>query len=37
MAEWLQSKLVRLGELNSDEERKDILADIKIDQTGDFE
>lgn len=30
MAEWLQSKLVRLGELNSDEERKDILADIKI-------
>ncbi|XP_076232215.1 26S proteasome non-ATPase regulatory subunit 5 [Calliopsis andreniformis] len=30
MAEWLQSKLVRLGELENNEEKKDILAEIKI-------
>ncbi|XP_033327939.2 26S proteasome non-ATPase regulatory subunit 5 [Megalopta genalis] len=30
MAEWLQSKIVRLSELNSVEEKKDILAEIKI-------
>ncbi|KZC11496.1 PREDICTED: 26S proteasome non-ATPase regulatory subunit 5 [Dufourea novaeangliae] len=30
MAEWLQSKIVRLGELNSVEEKKDILSEIRI-------
>ncbi|CAD1469938.1 unnamed protein product, partial [Heterotrigona itama] len=30
MADWLQSKIVRLGELSSVEEKKAILSDIKI-------
>ncbi|XP_076285992.1 26S proteasome non-ATPase regulatory subunit 5 [Lasioglossum baleicum] len=30
MAEWLQSRIVRLGELNSVEEKKDVLTEIKI-------
>ena len=30
MADWLQSKIVRLGELSNIEEKKTILSDIKI-------
>lgn len=30
MADWLEQKIVRLGELNNVEEKKDILSEIKI-------
>lgn len=30
MMEWLQAKLVRLDELNSVEDKKDILSEVKI-------
>lgn len=30
MADWLEQKIVRLGELNNLEEKKDILSGIKI-------
>lgn len=30
MADWLEQKIVRLGELNNLEEKKDILSEIKI-------